>query len=149
VSKSVPELVTPKERRSSHQTQWAAQFAVASELCKRGYEVAFTMGNRTPLADLMVVSPKEKTMFLVDVKGLSRPNAWIIHKKQRRDNLFYILTHVPDDRSNQFFILTQQKIDAYIDSYLKRHGRSQDYKFTGFNWSQVKDDENEWGILPA
>jgi hypothetical protein len=40
-----------------HQTQWAAQFAVASELCKRGYEVSFTMGNTTPIADLMVVSP--------------------------------------------------------------------------------------------
>ena len=32
-----------------HQTQWAAQFAVASELCKRGYEVSFTLGNNTPL----------------------------------------------------------------------------------------------------
>ena len=34
-----------KQRHSAHQTQWAAQFAVASELCKRGYEVALTMGN--------------------------------------------------------------------------------------------------------
>jgi hypothetical protein len=32
-----------KQRHSGHQTQWAAQFAVASELCKRGYEVALTM----------------------------------------------------------------------------------------------------------
>jgi hypothetical protein len=46
-----------------HQTQWAAQFAVASELCKRGYEVAFTSGHTTPIADLMVVSPKEKQMY--------------------------------------------------------------------------------------
>jgi len=29
-----------KKPRSVHQTQWAAQFAVASELCKRGYQVA-------------------------------------------------------------------------------------------------------------
>ena len=49
-----------KEKRAPHRTQWAAQFAVASELCKRGYEVSFTMGNTTPLADLMVVSPKLK-----------------------------------------------------------------------------------------
>jgi hypothetical protein len=39
-----------------HQTQWAAQFAVASELCKRGYEVSFTMGNVAPVADLMVAA---------------------------------------------------------------------------------------------
>ena len=44
-----------------HQTQWAAQFAVASELCKRGYEVSFTMENSTPLADLIVVSPRIQT----------------------------------------------------------------------------------------
>jgi hypothetical protein len=54
--------------------QWAAQFAVASELCKRGYEVSFTMGNATPVADLMLVSPKLKRMFLIDVKGLYRKN---------------------------------------------------------------------------
>ena len=36
-------MVSSKKRQN--QTQWTAQFAVASELCKRGYEVAFTMGN--------------------------------------------------------------------------------------------------------
>jgi hypothetical protein len=46
-----------KQAQSSHQTRWAAQFAVASELCKRGYEVALTVGNH-PLIDLMVISPK-------------------------------------------------------------------------------------------
>jgi hypothetical protein len=59
-----------KEKRSPHRTQWAAQFAVASELCKRGYEVSFTTGNATPLADLTVVSPTSKKSFLIDVKGL-------------------------------------------------------------------------------
>jgi hypothetical protein len=58
-----------KGGKRGHQTQWAEQFAVASELCKRGYEVAFTMGNATPLADLMVVSPVQRENFLVDVKG--------------------------------------------------------------------------------
>lgn len=47
---------TESRDQRGHQTQWAAQFAVASELCKRGYEVSFTMGNATPVADLMVVS---------------------------------------------------------------------------------------------
>lgn len=56
-----------RSKRSGHRTQWAAQFAVASELCKRGYEVSFTMGYATPVADLMVVSPAQKKMFLVDV----------------------------------------------------------------------------------
>jgi len=62
--------IPKKEKRSGHRTQWTAQFAVASELCKRGYEISFTMGNATPLADLMVVSPKLEKMLLIDVKGL-------------------------------------------------------------------------------
>jgi hypothetical protein len=51
------------------------------QLPQPGYEVAFTMGNATPLADLMVVSPKIKRNFLIDVKGLYRPNPWIIKEK--------------------------------------------------------------------
>ena len=62
--------MTSDGKARGHQTQWAAQFAVASELCKRGYEVAFTSGHTTPVADLMAVSPVAKTMFLIDVKGL-------------------------------------------------------------------------------
>jgi len=75
----------------THQMQWAAQYAVASELCKRGYEVAFTSGHTTPVANLMAVSPVRKKMFLVDVKGLYRKNPWIIKRKPPRGNLFYIL----------------------------------------------------------
>jgi hypothetical protein len=44
-----------REKKSNHTTQWAAQFAMASELCKREYQVALTMGNH-PAVDLMVVS---------------------------------------------------------------------------------------------
>jgi hypothetical protein len=72
-----------KQPHSRHQTQWAAQFAVASELCKRGYQVALTMGNH-PVVDLMVVSPKG-VQFLVDVKGLHRgPNLWQVRRKEEQ-----------------------------------------------------------------
>ena len=47
-------------RARGHQTQWAAQFAVASELCKRGYEVAFACQYSELL---MAVSPETKTHF--------------------------------------------------------------------------------------
>ena len=56
-------MVERKRRRNGRNAQWAAQFAVASEPCKRGHEVAFTLGHNTPLADLMVISPK-KAAFL-------------------------------------------------------------------------------------
>jgi hypothetical protein len=136
-----------KEPRSPHRTQWAAQFAVASELCKRGYEVALTMGNNTPLADLMVVSPKTEKMFLVDVKGLYRRNPWVIKRKDVRPDLFYILAYVPDDEPNQFFVLTQAQVHTYIDHELRRLRRATDYKMTGILWAQAAE-HRDWEVLP-
>jgi hypothetical protein len=68
-----------KERRSAHRTQWTAPFAVASELCKRGCQVALTLGNH-PMIDLMVVSPLGRS-FHVDVKGAYKRNFWVVHER--------------------------------------------------------------------
>jgi hypothetical protein len=38
----------------------------------------------------MVVSPKLKKMFLIDVKGLYRPNPWVVKRKAVRDGLYYV-----------------------------------------------------------
>jgi hypothetical protein len=132
----------------SHQTQWAAQFAAASELCKRGYEVAFTSGHTTPVADLMVVSPTTKKMFLVDVKGLYRINPWIIRRKPPRANLFYILAYVPADKPNHFFIMTQQQAMQLIHDEIIRLKRPDEYRMTGFVRKLALPHENAWGVLP-
>jgi hypothetical protein len=131
-----------------HQTQWAAQFAVASELCKRGYEVAFTSGHTTPIADLMVVSPSTKTMFLIDVKGLYRLNPWVIKRKPVRTNLFYILAFVPTGQPNRFFILSQEEINRQVGSELTRLKRPEDYPMTGITFKQAVPHENCWETLP-
>src|SRR5215469_9139955 len=98
-----------KERQSAHRTQWAAQFAVASELCKRGYEVALTMGNH-PVVDLMAVSPKG-VPFLISVKGRYKKNFWPVRLRKARGKLFYALAFVPEVGQNRFFILTQEAIE--------------------------------------
>lgn len=103
------------ERRSAHRTQWAAQFAVASELCKKGYQVAFTMGNH-PTVDLMVCSPGGES-FSIDVKGVYKPNFWVVKKKEFKDKLFYIFAYVPDNENNRYFILNQSQVNA--KSWLK------------------------------
>ena len=140
--------LTRKIARRGHQTQWAAQFAVASELCKRGYEVSFTMGKTTPVADLMVVSPVGREMFLIDVKGLYRPNPWVLKRKAIRANLFYVLAFVPAGAPNQFFIMTQKQADKLIAAELKRLDRPDDYSMTGFVWKLALDHRDAWHVLP-
>ena len=137
-----------KEKRSGHQTQWAAQFAVACELCKRGYEVSFTMGNSTPLADLMVVSPKLKQMFLIDVKGLYRRNPWLLKRKPPRRNLFYVLAYAPTGEPNQFFVMTQTQASQLIQDQLRRLERPDSYPVTGFDWDKALDHRDAWNVLP-
>jgi hypothetical protein len=101
-----------KQPRSGHQTQWTAQFAVASELCKMGHQVALTMGNH-PEVDLMVVSPKG-VHFDVDVKGQYQRNFWPVKVKRTRDDLFYVFTRVPEGKPNTFFILAQDQVNKGI-----------------------------------
>jgi hypothetical protein len=145
----------PAARRSSHRTQWAAQFAVASELCKRGYEVAFTMGNH-PSVDLLVNSPNQ-VAFSVDVKGLYKKNFWAVRAKAVKQNLFYILALVPNEGQNRFFILTQEQVNKEIEADLTvartraaAQGRSGEKigNFTGMTWGQAEPSENVWKILP-
>ena len=137
-----------KTGRRGHQTQWAAQFAVASELCKRGYEVSFTMGNTTPLADLMVVSPAGE-MFLIDVKGLYRTNPWLIKRKPSTAKLFYVLAFVPAEGPNQFFVMNQHEVTSLIETELKRLGRPDDYPVTAIVWKRVLEHKDAWDILPG
>lgn len=139
---------------SRHYTQWAAQFAVASELCKRHYEVAFTLGHNTPLADLMVISPKEHRQFLIDVKGLAAPNYWQVSRQETRDDLFYVFALVPRDAPNRFFIARQHEVNAYIDAEFARlrpekQALGVKANRLGLRWGDTKPFADQWCTLPA
>lgn len=150
-----PENAVPiKKRHSAHQTQWAAQFAVASELCKRDYQVALTMGNH-PRVDLMVISPSG-TKFAVDVKGLYKKNWWLITEKEPLQNLFYVLAFVPVNAPNHFFILKQEQVNETIPRIVEqgrqerlRKGRSIEKveQMRGLPWAFV-EQFTDWDILP-
>ena len=133
--------------RSKHSSQWAAQFAVAGELCKRGHEVAFTMGNATPLADLMVVSPRRQG-FLIDVKGQAAPNFWLLKERSEiRSDLYYVLALVPPGMANRYFVLSHAAAHELILTY-KTSGVKYDPSFAGFNWTACHAYENRWDLLP-
>lgn len=141
------------ERRSVHRTQWAAQFAVASELCKRGYEVAFTMGNH-PSVDLMVTSP-EGVPFHIDVKGLYRKNDWVVKPKAPKPNLFYVFAFVPDHDGNQFFVLTQAEVNDEVAKQDEKarlaaiaKGKEGAAAFPCIGWRAAETYRDRWAILP-
>ena len=138
-----------------HQTQWAAQFAVASELCKRGYQVALTMGNH-PIVDLMVVSPKG-AQFSIDVKGLYKRNFWVVKPKAERADLHYVLAFVPEGASNRFFVLTQAEVNLEVPRHLKQIAENRTAKglsidkvgvMPGLSWAFAEGFENKWERLP-
>ena len=81
----------------------------------------------------MVISPESKRMFLIDVKGLYRQNPWVVKRKVIRENLFYVLTFVPDGLNNRFFILSQEQAYLYVREELVRLDRSDDYAITGIS----------------
>lgn len=146
-----------KERRSSHRTQWAAQFATASELCKLGYEVALTLGNH-PRFDLVVISPAQKH-FGIDVKGLYKKTYWPVRQQQPRSDLYYVFAFVPDDGENQFFVPSQANVDKGIKQNRERaqasaiaKGKSLDKigRFPCVSWEFVQPWKNKWKeVLPG
>ena len=149
-------VAEPKKRRSSHRTQWAAQFAVASELCKQGYEVALTMGNH-PTADLMVYSPGGKA-FVIDVKGQYKRNWWVVREKPEREDAFYVFALVPSANTNRFFVLTQAEVNKGIrdefDAVRKRKiakglptDKAEAFPCVSFGFAEPSEDR--WDKLPA
>jgi hypothetical protein len=145
------------EKRKLRQTQWAAQFAVASELCKMGYEVAFTSGNH-PQIDLMVRSPKGES-FDVDVKGLYQKNYFLLNpKKEIRDNLFYILAYGPQDERNEFCILSHAEAYEEVQKDIERARARQIAKggtgekagvMPGIRWKDAQEYKEGWKKLPT
>ena len=120
---------------------------MASELCKRGHEVAFTLGHNTPLADLIVISPK-KRHFLIDVKGLSTKNAWIVKRKKPRRELFYVLALVPKGHPNKFFIMAQRDANKLITENFNRPSKRKKPGWDGFLYNAAIKFHERWDLLP-
>ena len=129
----------------AYRTQWAAQFLVASELVRNGYVVAFTMGNNTPIADLMVGKPDGTSLFWVDVKGVSSRIPFLVKKKPTHARLFYVLVRVAQKRGDdEFFVLNQEQINHLIDESKRLHPGPE-----GFRWVACQPFRDKWNLLPG
>jgi hypothetical protein len=133
-----------------YKTQWASQFYAAAELTRRGYLVSLTFGN-APVADLLVVSPKQKH-FMIDVKGQSNRNFWLIQPREIDEELFYVLVYLPKElAAPEFYILRCADMIAKREAY-KEHIEAGSRKYHddlgGFNFGDAKDCKDRWDKLP-
>jgi hypothetical protein len=136
------------KQMQKHHVQWAAQFATAAELCKRGYDVSFTMGNATPIADLRVVAPSG-VAFSIDVKGQRTANFWRIKAQSETAGLFYVLCFVTaPNKLNRFFVLSQRDVSRLMSEYALSGVRFKE-EWSGFNWTTAYPYEDRWDTLPA
>lgn len=107
----------------------------------------------------MLVFREDGTPIVVEVKGMSSHNFWIIRqpKAVEQNNLFYVLVHLPklaqehNDRP-EFFILTADEITDEIRKNEKAtiaRGSKYDARFGGFNWSAGAKDiyKDDWDKL--
>lgn len=133
-----------------YQTQWASQFYVTAELTRRGYLVSLTLGN-APVADLLLVSPNQ-SQFMVDVKGQSPRNFWLVQTRENRDDLYFVLVYLPKDNQHpHYFILSCAEMLAKRDEYRKHiESRSGKYRdnLGGMNWGTAMANEDCWDTLP-
>ena len=141
--------------RSKHHTAWAGALAVASELSRRGYDAAITLGN-TPKLDLVCSSPDGRS-FGIQVKSTSSPN-WIFVNKsllesEPRIGLLVVVVLVPPalDRDCEFFVLTHNEAVAAYGAQRRTKMDGQPYKQgnEGLAWSAIKPHRGRWDKLPS
>lgn len=135
-------------KRKTHYTEWAALFATAAELTRRGYDVALTLGC-TPKVDLLCSVP-DKKQFRAQVKGMSNhAGPWIQkHFFDDKDDplLFFITVNVPfgDKEPFEFFIMSH----GDIKSVWGRRKRPTKAGFEGFTYKEIEDYKDKWERLP-
>jgi hypothetical protein len=109
-----------KEILHKTNTGISAEFLVAGELARRGYNVTLTLGN-TKAIDLLI--EKEGKLLPVQVKGIQRTASicWNINLKKIKDHaLMYILVNLHADRTEdkipEYFVMTEAEVKESFKS---------------------------------
>jgi hypothetical protein len=140
----------PSTQSKKYQTQWAAQFHAAAELTRRGYLVALTHGTAVE-ADLLVVSPGGQ-QFMIDVKGLSSPNFWLIRERPARADLYYVLVYLPANFDPPIsHVASSAEVMARV-AEIREKAQSTNANWnpsgSGLNWRDALPFLGRWDILP-
>jgi hypothetical protein len=120
--------------------------AVEAQLRKNGYRVA--PASKGSAGDLVVQPAEQTRSFQVKVRGLRKPNGWILPPLPRPIGVFYVLALVPNDAPSRFFVLSEAEATREAEVLRKRLRRPADYVVQGFNFSDGERYEDRWSTLP-
>jgi len=120
--------------------------AVEHELRRRGFSVSEAGAGAA--GDLWVSKPPAGQSFFVRVRGLSRPNSWIVKPIAHPGGVFCVLALVPVGEPARFFVLSEVEASRTAEDLRRRLGRPADHPFQGFNWGDGLRFEDRWSILP-
>lgn len=130
-------------KRKRQHTASAAALATGAELSRRGYDVAFTLGNTARL-DMLCCAPNGKA-FKVQVKGISDKYGFYIDKSffdGDDEDLFLVVVLVPygEDEPFQFFVLSHAEAKKEFSKMPRIHQDGTPLKESGpgLNWGSVK-----------
>jgi len=160
--KAAEKVVGPYKPLWTGQTQWAGQFGVGHELVRRGYMVAFTLGN-APGVDLMCQSPS-KVLFIVEVKS-ARTKAPFLYQKVLREksdgNRFFVFVFLPQDPKErpEYYVLTNKEFqetaaqqEALDAEAVKKRGKpyAESWKTPGISYKVLAahNFRDAWPSLP-
>jgi len=138
-----------------YRVQWAAQFFVAAELTRKGHIVSFTLGN-APETDLHVSNLETGRQFRVDVKGHGGRNFWEIRERVPKDDLFYILVDIFEEKPN-YYILSSKEMKVEWNAYYNhirevRRKKGTPFPEKKYRWGikhpQAKKYKDKWETLP-
>jgi hypothetical protein len=132
---------------SKYDTQWAGQFYVAYELCRRGYRIALTHGNM-PQTDIIATSPKGRS-FRIEVKSMRGKNFWRYKRRDAEIDLFYVFV-LTNEKINppRVSVLTSEEVMAEYDTYFKAHPNSHQDNQWGTTDTIIRKYVGQWGKLP-
>lgn len=124
---------------TKNHTGISAEFFVAAELSRRGYNVTFTLGN-TKAIDLII--ERDTKLISIQVKGIKRTKSicWNLKRTSVRAGIIYVFVNLHADTllSPQYFILTSEE----VTKHLKPTKSGRDY--IDYNYMKKNDFENGW-----
>ena len=141
--------------------QWAAQFAVAAELVRRGYSVALYLGNE-PVHDALVRGRKSVNQFAIQIKGSEQappqkptargPDVLVGKLAAGAPTDLYAIVYAPPltfgpprkGTPFRFFIATRQELQP-----IKNPGKpQQNFSSDWVKYPDIHQFEDCWNKLP-